>query len=85
MSKRCRHSKSWLIAGAAIEWCPECGAWRDMQRVPPNSCYPISAWCYPGDDYEDWERRTRAQEKRIVEEPRWLDCEARRHEERRRR
>jgi hypothetical protein len=29
----CRHRKTWLVAGGHIEWCYECGAMRQMERI----------------------------------------------------
>ena len=34
MKARCRHERhSWLLAGARIEWCYVCGAWRKLKAV----------------------------------------------------
>jgi len=47
--KRCRHNKSWLIAGGYIEWCYQCGAIREMQRVDGkmNEVRPHTEWKRP--------------------------------------
>lgn len=45
--ERCRHNRSWLIVGAHAEWCYECGAWRKLRQMPPNSVAPASRWFKP--------------------------------------
>lgn len=42
-----RHRKSWLIAGGRLEWCYECGAFRPLHQIPPNSCTPAGPWRVP--------------------------------------
>lgn len=40
---KCRHRKTWLVAGGFIEWCYECGAIRQMQRTTvPNWVMPMT-------------------------------------------
>ena len=42
MTDKCRHSKTWLVAGGYIEWCYECGAMRQMWKSPEgNSVSPL--------------------------------------------
>lgn len=47
---RHRHERnSWLIAGGAIEWCYQCGAWRSLRPVNAtgNVLTAISKWQRP--------------------------------------
>ena len=44
---RCKHGKTWLVAGGHICWCYECGAIREMRLEPPNICLPVSGWQKP--------------------------------------
>ena len=37
MTDKCRHRKTWLVAGGYIEWCYECGAIRQMWRAPEGN------------------------------------------------
>ncbi len=57
---KCRHNKSWLVAGGHIEWCYQCGAIRIMRNhYKINGVTPASNWAKPtglnGDNpYEKW-------------------------------
>lgn len=44
-----RHERtSWLICGGNIEWCYQCGAWRQLQRVAPgNVLHAAGGWNKP--------------------------------------
>lgn len=47
---RCRHHRSWLIAGGHYEWCAQCGALRPLVVAPAgNMCSldPARTWAYP--------------------------------------
>jgi hypothetical protein len=47
---RCRHGKSWLLVGGLLEWCPDCGAIRQLRpsAEQPNVSVPYwSGYCYP--------------------------------------
>lgn len=49
---RCRHERSWLIAGAEYEWCWLCGA---LKRLAPvegstNAVKSASGWARPTGD-----------------------------------
>jgi hypothetical protein len=49
-SPRHRHERSsWLIAGGHIEWCYQCGAWRQLRRDPAlaNAFVAASPWQRP--------------------------------------
>ena len=40
--KRHRHERSsWLICGGSVEWCYQCGAWRQLRRTASATCMPI--------------------------------------------
>lgn len=47
MSRHRHERNSWLIAGGWIEWCYQCGAWRQMQRMAPNGVSPAGKWQKP--------------------------------------
>jgi len=66
MTERCRHSRSWLIAGASIEWCHECGAFRLLVPVKgsTNTVASHSVWCKPGQDFDEWQQRSEAYRRR---------------------
>jgi hypothetical protein len=64
-SERCRHGQSFLMCGARLEWCYECGAWRRLKPVAgsTNAVAPDSAWCRPvgrggPNPFDQWDRRT---------------------------
>jgi len=44
-----RHDRSsWLIAGGYVEWCYQCGAWRQLVREHPgNVLRPAGPWNKP--------------------------------------
>ena len=47
---RHRHERnSWLIAGGAVEWCYQCGAWRHLSPVngAGNTVMPVTKWQRP--------------------------------------
>ena len=44
MSKRCRHSTSWLIASGAYLWCYRCGA---LRLLPWGERAQASPWIKP--------------------------------------
>lgn len=44
---RCRHYRSWLIAGGEYEWCYECGGLRRMKHVGQNAVMAITRWTKP--------------------------------------
>lgn len=51
MKARCRHERhSWLLAGARIEWCYVCGAWRKLKAVSTNECAADGPWNRPSGD-----------------------------------
>lgn len=40
MADKCRHRKTWLLAGGHLEWCYECGAIRQMDKsIELNSVF----------------------------------------------
>lgn len=50
MKKGARHRherSSWLICGGHIEWCYQCGAWRQLKQVDPGCFVAISKWTKP--------------------------------------
>lgn len=68
----CRHRGTWLICGGSVEWCYECGAWRQTKELGIASVVADSPWCYPvgvgaenpwsawDDRREFWRRRYRS-------------------------
>jgi hypothetical protein len=64
MKKPCRHNKSWFVQDGRIEWCYECGAFREMTRLKcSNIITPITPWVKPvgkgGENpFEAWIKRT---------------------------
>jgi len=63
--KRCKHNKTWLIAGGNYEWCYECGAIRVLRRTGVCECTPVSPWCTPvgrgnGNPWNKWDKRRNA-------------------------
>ncbi len=46
---KCKHRKTWLIAGGYTEWCYQCGAIRQMRQVEglPNGFAPAEKWIRP--------------------------------------
>ncbi len=65
----CKHRKTWLIAGAFIEWCYECGAFREMSQIDDTAYTPYGPWCKPvgagGENPSDeYDRRTKIYRKR---------------------
>jgi hypothetical protein len=45
---RHRHERnSWLICGGHIEWCYQCGAWRNLRHVKQNILVAASKWHRP--------------------------------------
>lgn len=65
---RCRHKKSWLIAGGLIEWCNDCGAFRNLAPVSlkVNAVKVISSWCCPKMSYDDFEKKDLAWKRRYL-------------------
>lgn len=63
MPTRCKHRRSWLLFGGLLEWCYQCGAFRNMEATHGgNAIYPESPWCYPtgpnGDNpFNEWNKR----------------------------
>ena len=47
--QKCRHRKTWLIAGGFWEWCYQCGAIRLMRWVEgtQNCVTPAEKWTRP--------------------------------------
>lgn len=45
---RHRHQRtSWLICGGYVEWCYQCGAWRQLKWVGANSFAAAGKWTKP--------------------------------------
>ena len=67
----CRHRSTWLIAGGLIEWCHDCGAFRNLAPVSfrINSVAPISSWCLVGMDHEAFVKKDLAWKKRYHQPP----------------
>lgn len=53
MKKKCRHSRTWLVCAARLEWCYWCGAIRqlkvhvDKRGLETNFVYPVTHWLRP--------------------------------------
>jgi hypothetical protein len=45
--ERCRHERSWFIAGGWYEWCWECGALRKLRPSGVNCSDVVSQWTRP--------------------------------------
>lgn len=64
---RCRHARSWIMAGGNIEWCWQCGAIRKLSMAfdPEGSMLvPVSVWQSPIKDssenpFEKWQDESR--------------------------
>ena len=65
---RCKHKKSWIIAGGALEWCNDCGAFRSLAPVSfkINVCTVISSWCHPKMDHDEFAKKDMAWRKRYL-------------------
>ena len=46
---KCKHRKTWLIAGGFVEWCYQRGAIRQMKRIEglANGFTPAEKWIKP--------------------------------------
>lgn len=62
---RCRHRNSWLLLGGLVEWCYQCGAWRQLKANGLNSLAVVGPWCVPtgpnGENPHEWFRKRKAQ------------------------
>ena len=58
----CKHRSSWLIAGGYIEWCHDCGAFRNLSWMGgENAAFMVvSPWCRTGESHEQFQRRKEA-------------------------
>lgn len=53
---RCRHTTSWLLAGARVEWCYGCGAIRLLRPVGASSHAANSIWQAPTGGENPWQQ-----------------------------
>lgn len=56
---RCKHRRTWFVAGGRYEWCYECGAIRQMEYTGPGSLRARTRFVRPvGKDgenpYDKW-------------------------------